>query len=231
MSIVKFYQSYLNRSICTLKRFFKLRLKIIFDLNISLPREKIINRTINYKFYSKDILCRNFILGKKSFKKLNFLDLGGKDRALPYLLRYHKNFENNLNYLSDKNKFFRIYNYFCTDINLNRKNDNNFFEDNICNENYLKKRPKFINHFDIIYSNNVFEHLKKPWIACSNINKMLKNKGECITVVPFSQRYHEFPVDCFRYTHQGIKYSFENEMQIKIIHQGYDIDGRRNNWN
>ena len=60
---------------------------------------------------------------------------------------------------------------------------------------------------------------------------MLKVNGACITIVPFSQRYHESPVDCFRYTHEGIRYLFENEMEIEIIAQGYDIDGRRNNWN
>jgi hypothetical protein len=60
---------------------------------------------------------------------------------------------------------------------------------------------------------------------------MLKDNGECITIAPFSQRYHESPVDCFRYTHEGIRYLFENEMEIEIVYQGYDIDGRRNDWN
>ena len=220
-----------NYFINILKRFYKLRLKIIFDLNISLPRGKIINKKINYKFYSKDILSRNFLLRKKIAKILNFLDLGGRQGDLPYLLKYHKNFSNNLNYLNDKNKFFKIYNYFGTDIDVDLKKNNNFVEGDICDENYLKKNQQFINFFDIIYSNNVFEHLKKPWVACSNINKMLKENGDCITIVPFSQRYHESPVDCFRYTHQGIRYLFENEMKIKVFAQGYDIDGRRNDWN
>lgn len=95
----------------------------------------------------------------------------------------------------------------------------------------MNENSKYNNHFDVIYSNNVFEHLRKPWIACSNINKLLKVNGICITIVPFSQRYHESPIDCFRYTHTGIKYLFEDVMDIEIIASGYDIDGRRNNWN
>ena len=226
---MKFYKEYLNKIIVILKQFYNLRLKVIFDLNIRLPREKIINKNINYKFYSKDILSRNFVINKKSYIKLNFLDLGGRAGDLPYLLKYHKNFENNLNYLKDKDKFFSIYNYFATDINL--KKGSNLVEGDICDEKYLNKNHSFVDHFDLIYSNNVFEHLKKPWIACSNINKMLKDNGECITIVPFSQRYHESPDDCFRYTHEGIRYLFEDAMQIEIIAQGYDIDGRRNDWN
>jgi len=229
--MLNYYNKCFNKIISTLKKIYKSRLKFIFDLNIRLPREKIFNKKVNYKFYSKDILSRNFVLSKKSKKKLNFLDLGGRSGDLPYLLRYHKNFEYNLNYLNDKDKFFSIYNYFCTDVNLNSKKSSNLVEDDICDELYLKRNHQFINNFDIIYSNNVFEHLKKPWIACSNINRMLRVDGQCITIVPFSQRYHESPVDCFRYTHEGIRYLFENEMKIKIIAQGYDIDGRRNDWN
>jgi hypothetical protein len=206
------------------------RIKIIIDFNQKLPRGKIVNKKIPYKFYSKEILSRSVVLEKKSYRKLNFLDVGGRDGET-YLLNYYKNFEKNLNYEKDKEKFFSIYNYFYIDLCPNLKKESNAVVGDICNEKLLDEHPHFINHFDMIYSNEVFEHLKKPWIACFNINKMLKDNGECITIVPFSQRYHESPVDCFRYSHEGIRYLFENEMQIEIIALGYDIDGRRNDWN
>ena len=135
----------------------------------------------------------------------------------------------NNNYERDTEIFNNQYNYYFAELKPNESK--NCILGDICSENFLKDKTKFINFFDVVYSNNVFEHLKKPWIACSNINKLLKVNGICLTIVPFSQRFHEDPIDCFRYTHQGIRYLFENEMEIEIIASGYDIDGRRNDWN
>ena len=213
----------------------KLKFRIIFDKNLTLPKTQIKNKKVNYKFYSKEILVRSVLLKENQSEKLNFLDIGGRDGAQTYLLKNYKNFEFNKNYEKDREMFEKQYNYFFQDISLPSSTDStknkNFILGDICSKNFLQENLKFTEYFDVIYSNNVFEHLKKPWIACSNINKLLKINGICITIVPFSQRYHEDPVDCFRYTHQGIKYLFEDEMKIEIIACGYDIDGRRNDWN
>ena len=214
----------------------KIRFNIILDKNLTLPHDKIKNKKINYKFYSKEILARKIIFKENQTKKLNFLDIGGDDGAQTYLLKYYKNFELNREYEMDLQKFKKQYNYYFQDIidpnssTFSTKNKN-FILGDICSKNFIEENLEFTEYFDVIYSNNVFEHLKKPWIACSNINKLLKVNGICITIVPFSQRYHESPVDCFRYTHEGIRYLFEDEMEIEIIASGYDIDGRRNNWN
>ena len=215
----------------------KIKFRIIFDKNLTLPKTKIQNKNkrVNYKFYSKEILVRSILLKENQSEKLNFLDIGGRDGGQTYLLKNYKNFEFNKNYEKDRETFEKQYNYFFQDIALSPPTDltknKNFILGDICSKNFLQENLKFTEYFDVIYSNNVFEHLKKPWIACSNINKLLKINGICITIVPFSQRYHESPVDCFRYTHQGIKYLFEDEMEIEIIACGYDIDGRRNDWN
>ena len=212
-----------------------IKFRIIFDKNLTLPGTKIQNKIVNYKFYSKEILARSILLKENQSKKLNFLDVGGRDGGQNYLLKYYKNFEYNKNYEKDRETFKKQYNYFFQDIASPSSTDStinkNFILGDICSKNFLQENLKFTEYFDVIYSNNVFEHLKKPWIACSNINKLLKINGICITIVPFSQRYHESPVDCFRYTHQGIKYLFEDEMEIEVIACGYDIDGRRNDWN
>ena len=212
-----------------------IKFRIIFDKNLTLPGTKIQNKRVNYKFYSKEILVRSILLKENQSKKLNFLDVGGGDGGQTYLLRYYKNFEYNKNYEKDREIFEKQYNYFFQDIASPSSTDStinkNFILGDICSKNFLQENLKFTEYFDVIYSNNVFEHLKKPWIACSNINKLLKINGICITIVPFSQRYHESPVDCFRYTHQGIKYLFEDETEIEVIACGYDIDGRRNDWN
>ena len=82
----------------------------------------------------------------------------------------------------------------------------------------------------MIYRNNVFEHLKRPWTAAENLSKMFKPGGIIITVVPFSQRYHEDPQDFFRYTHIGIASLFEDCDTYESLEAGYDIAGRRTDW-
>tara|TARA_B100001057_G_scaffold367384_1_gene370754 strand:+ start:987 stop:1832 length:846 start_codon:yes stop_codon:yes gene_type:complete len=215
--------------------YLKIKFRIIFDKNLTLPTPTIKNKRVNYKFYSKEILTRSILLKEKQSKKLNFLDVGGRDGGKTYLLKYYKNYEYNKNYEKDRETFEKQYNYFFQDIASPSSTDStinkNFILGDICSKNFLQENSKLTEYFDVIYSNNVFEHLKKPWIACSNINKLLKINGICITIVPFSARYHESPVDCFRYTHEGIKYLFEDEMEIEVIACGYDIDGRRNDWN
>tara|TARA_B100000795_G_C22718552_1_gene406472 strand:+ start:282 stop:1082 length:801 start_codon:yes stop_codon:yes gene_type:complete len=211
----------------------KIRFRIIFDKNLRLPINSVINKKIDYKFYSKEILVRDILFRENKSNKLSFLDVGADHGDSPFFLNIYKNFILNKNYESDLETFKKKYDYYSADFLPipEGKKSKNFILGDICSENYLKKNEQYINFFDVIYSNNVFEHLKKPWLACSNINKLLKVNGTCITIVPFSQRYHEDPVDCFRYTHQGIRYLFENEMELEIIASGYDIDGRRNDWN
>lgn len=51
-----------------------------------------------------------------------------------------------------------------------------------------------------------------------------------ITIVPFAQRYHEDPQDYFRYTHKGVISLFEEYGTYSVLESGYDIAGRRNNW-
>jgi hypothetical protein len=83
--------------------------------------------------------------------------------------------------------------------------------------------------FDVIYSNNVFEHLEKPWIAAENIDFLLKRRV-VITIAPFSLRYHAVPDDYFRYSHTAIYSLFSDYGNYDVVKTGYDINGRRNNW-
>jgi hypothetical protein len=76
----------------------------------------------------------------------------------------------------------------------------------------------------------VFEHLRRPWAAARNILDLLRPGGSCITIAPFSLRYHESPEDHFRYTHTGLVALFEEHAPVRTVLAGYDIAGRRNNW-
>lgn len=76
-------------------------------------------------------------------------------------------YSNNYKLFNSKNEYFGL------DIK-NPENVKNVIIEDICNKNFT---DKYNNYFDVIYSNNVFEHLKRPWVAAENILKMLKGGG------------------------------------------------------
>ncbi len=82
--------------------------------------------------------------------------------------------------------------------------------------------------YDIVYSHNVFEHIKTPWIAAEECVRITKGGGLNIHIAPFSYEYHAYPVDCFRYTHTGFKSMFEISGSVEEIISGYqDVSKRK----
>jgi SAM-dependent methyltransferase len=80
---------------------------------------------------------------------------------------------------------------------------------------------------DVVFSNNVFEHLKEPWKAAENCVRITKPGGLLIHFAPFSWRYHPVPVDYFRFSHQGLSSLFLRTGLVEQIESGYDISCRR----
>ncbi len=64
----------------------------------------------------------------------------------------------------------------------------------------------------------------------SNFPQILKPSGAIITIVPFSQRYHESPGDCFQYTHEGVEALFAHAGDFNVLESSHDILGRSINW-
>jgi hypothetical protein len=58
--------------------------------------------------------------------------------------------------------------------------------------------------FDLIIADQIFEHLKRPYRA--GRNAMLKPGGHFIVATPFLIRVHRVPIDCSRWTEDGISY-------------------------
>lgn len=83
--------------------------------------------------------------------------------------------------------------------------------------------------YDIVFSHNVFEHLKTPWTAAEECIRINKKGGLNIHITPFSWHYHPLPVDCFRYTHTGLIMLFENSGKVKNLLTGYSMRNRRGN--
>mgnify|MGYP005752936269 CR=1 FL=1 len=77
--------------------------------------------------------------------------------------------------------------------------------------------------FDLIISEQVFEHLLYPYRAGKNVYNMLKPGGYFLITTPFLLKIHEHPTDCTRWTPTGMKY-FLNEC-------GFDLnDISVNSW-
>jgi SAM-dependent methyltransferase len=60
--------------------------------------------------------------------------------------------------------------------------------------------------FDLIIADQVFEHLKWPLRAGRNVWKMLKPGGTFVISTPFLVRVHLVPIDCSRWTAEGLGY-------------------------
>jgi len=176
----------------------------------------------------KEEVARQYILGRPGTGQ-KFLDVGARDGQLTYLLGINGNLEYvESEYRKNKAAFAEKYQYFGLD--LQPSDDPSVLTGDICTTEFASNHPTFGGFFDVIYSNNVFEHLRRPWIAASNLMQMLKPNGICVTITPFSLRYHECPGDYFRYTAPGLISLFEDAGNIKVHVGGYDITGRRNNW-
>jgi SAM-dependent methyltransferase len=62
------------------------------------------------------------------------------------------------------------------------------------------------NHFDSIFSSEVFEHIFDLEPILAEINRVLKKDGQMLVSVPFAWNEHEIPNDFGRYTSFGLEH-------------------------
>ena len=60
--------------------------------------------------------------------------------------------------------------------------------------------------FDLIIADQVFEHLRWPYRAGRNVWSMLRPGGQFLISTPFLVRIHRVPIDCSRWTEEGLGY-------------------------
>ena len=218
---------FFNRLSARIQRLVRPRLHIIFDRERRLG--DFSTASIGYKTdLIKEEVSRRNVLGRPG-EGLCFLDVGARDGELTYLLGINKNLDFDRAFYAQNLISFRSkYTYFGMD--LLPSSDSQVLSGDACDPEYVDKHPEYREKFDVIYSNNVFEHFNQPWIAAQNLTKLLKVGGVVITIVPFAQRYHESPGDFYRYTHKGIEFLFDSAGHYEVLESGYDICGRRTNW-
>jgi SAM-dependent methyltransferase len=64
--------------------------------------------------------------------------------------------------------------------------------------------------FDVGVSVDVFEHINRPWLAASEISRILRPGGISYTSTLFSWRYHPVPIDYWRYTPACLEFLFDD---------------------
>lgn len=73
-------------------------------------------------------------------------------------------------------------------------------------------------HFDAVFTSEVFEHIFNLDEIIKEINRVMKTGGIILMTCPFSICEHEVPNDYARYTSFALKYFFEKN-GFEIIHQ------------
>ena len=80
------------------------------------------------------------------------------------------------------------------------------------------------NTFDIVFCADVFEHIKEPWKAAKEIERILKPNGIAFIFTVWSWRYHPLPIDYWRFSHEALQYLFSN---METIESAFDTSLRR----
>ncbi len=201
--------------------------RLIFDRHRQLGNFEATSNAVNTDI-NKEAKARDIVFDENT-PPGKFVEIGCGDGKLAYLLGNKGNFDYSEElYRQNRTLFDNKFEY--AGIDMYSEPSRNIFEADICDERFEDSIPIHKESVAVAYSNNVFEHLRKPWQAAKNIYNLLQLGGVGVIIVPFSLRYHQSPDDYFRFSHVGIASLFEDAGSVETISSGYDILGRRNNW-
>ena len=62
--------------------------------------------------------------------------------------------------------------------------------------------------FGSVFCLSVLEHCAQPFLMASNITKLLAPNGILYVSVPYAWKFHGYPSDYWRFTHEGVKKLF-----------------------
>lgn len=73
-------------------------------------------------------------------------------------------------------------------------------------------------HFDVVISTQVFEHIEDLSLYAKELRRVLKNNGLMLISAAFAWDYHPYPKDYWRISEDGYRILFNNFSEINIIH-------------
>ena len=62
--------------------------------------------------------------------------------------------------------------------------------------------------FGTIFCFSVLEHCEQPFVMAANMTRLLQPGGKIVLSVPFAWKFHGYPSDYWRFTHEGIRKLF-----------------------
>ncbi len=62
--------------------------------------------------------------------------------------------------------------------------------------------------FGTIFCLSVLEHCRRPFVMADNLTRLLEPGGRLCISVPFAWKFHGYPSDYWRFTHEGVKILF-----------------------
>jgi len=80
---------------------------------------------------------------------------------------------------------------------------------------------------DVVFSNQVLEHIRRPWALAKEMARVLKPGGLCLVSTVFAYRYHPFPRDYWRFTAPGLASIFLDTNCFRSVHEKYELTHRR----
>ena len=79
--------------------------------------------------------------------------------------------------------------------------------------------------FDNILCTEVLEHLHSPYIAISEMKRVLKKGGKLVLTTRFIFPLHDIPHDYYRFTKYGLKHLFKNWEILELKEETNTIEG------
>jgi SAM-dependent methyltransferase len=76
--------------------------------------------------------------------------------------------------------------------------------------------------FGFIVCQHVLEHVRKPWLAARNIQRLLMPGGYCYIAVPWVQAFHGFPSDFWRFSFPALVELFD---ELEFVDMYYSASG------
>jgi SAM-dependent methyltransferase len=76
------------------------------------------------------------------------------------------------------------------------------------------------NSWDFIVLDEVLEHVANPWLAISELYRLLKSGGYLITSSPFLVPIHKCPADYWRFTEDGLRVLLSAFQSVEVYSWG-----------